>query len=214
MQWSINVFSHNFWNSPWTSIAWLVRISIGALNLLSNLSKNAYATPLLWSCNGTNSNHLEKCSIISKTYWLCRNVKFNGPATSKLHQYPSPIIGKGYRWGVGALKDARIQSHTIHLETKCWICNCIPCHEYYVGNKLYVHRTPKWPNSPWACLIRLSHCYGRSTTFTCPSTHIHRVESPSHLNHLAICTTWSLFLGVNIIGTSFTCKYAMIGASS
>jgi hypothetical protein len=81
------------------------------------MSKNAYVAPsLLQYCNGTNSNHLEKCSIITKTYKLCWGVKLNGPEKSKLHQHPSPIIGKSYRWNVGALKDARTGSHTIHLD--------------------------------------------------------------------------------------------------
>jgi hypothetical protein len=92
---------------PWNFVPWLVRTSIGAPNLLSTLSKNAHVMPsLLRSDNGTNSNHLEKCSIITKTYQLCQNVKFNGPTKSKFHQYPSTIIGKGCRWSVGALKDA------------------------------------------------------------------------------------------------------------
>jgi hypothetical protein len=47
-------------------------------------------------------------------YQLCRGVKLNGPAKSKLHWYPSPIIGKGCKWGVGALKNTQIQSHTIY----------------------------------------------------------------------------------------------------
>ncbi len=116
-------------------------------------------------------NHLEKCSIITKTYQLCWGVKFNGLTKSKLHRYPSPIIGKGCRWGVGALKDASTWSHTIHLKKKNLTCNCIPCHQYCVYNKLYVRQIPKWPNFSWACLTRLSHCFGWCTTFTCPSTH-------------------------------------------
>ncbi len=39
MQWSINVFSHNFWNSPRNFIPWLVRTSVGAPNLLSTYPK-------------------------------------------------------------------------------------------------------------------------------------------------------------------------------
>ncbi len=102
-----------------------MRTSARTPNLLSNLSKNEYVVfSLLWFGNGTNSNHLEKCSIITKTYQLCKGVKLNGPAKSKLHEYPSPIIGKGYRWNVGTLKDARNRSHTIHLKTNCWTYNC------------------------------------------------------------------------------------------
>jgi hypothetical protein len=33
---------------------------------------------LLWFGNGTNSNHLEKCSIITKTYQLCKGVNSMG----------------------------------------------------------------------------------------------------------------------------------------
>jgi hypothetical protein len=81
------------------------------------LSKNAYvALSLVQFGNRTNSNHLEKCLIITKTYWLCRNVQLNGLKKSKLHQYPSPIINKGYRWNIGALKDAWTWSHTIHYK--------------------------------------------------------------------------------------------------
>jgi hypothetical protein len=72
-----------------------------------NFVKNAYAIPsLLGSSNGTNSNHFEKCSMITKTYKLCQGVKFNGLTKSKLHQYLSPIIGNGCKWGVGTLNDA------------------------------------------------------------------------------------------------------------
>ncbi len=35
VQWSINVFSHNFCNSPRNFIPWLMKTSIGAPNLLS-----------------------------------------------------------------------------------------------------------------------------------------------------------------------------------
>jgi hypothetical protein len=76
---------------------------------------------------------LEKCLIIIKTYRLCRGVNFNGPTKSKFHLYPSPIIGKGCKWGVGV--DAWTWSHTIHLETNCWTCNCIPRHQYCVWSK-------------------------------------------------------------------------------
>jgi hypothetical protein len=84
--WSINALSHSSWNSPWNYVPWLVRTSARAPNLLSTLTKNAYDVPsLLRSGNGTNFNHLEKCSIITKTYQLCSDVKFNGPAKSKFH---------------------------------------------------------------------------------------------------------------------------------
>jgi hypothetical protein len=128
-----------------------MRISIRAPNLLSILSKNAYVVlSFLRYKNGTNSNHLEKCSIITKTYRLYQGVNLNGPTKSKLHLYLSPIIGKGCRWGVGV--DASTSSHTIHLETNCWTCNYMPRHQYCVWNKLCVHRTPKWPNSSWTCI--------------------------------------------------------------
>ncbi len=108
VQWSISAFSHNFWSSPQNYVPWSMRILVKAPNLLSTLSKNAYvASSLLWSNNKTNSNHLEKCSIITKTYWLCQGVKLNGPTKSKLHWYWSLVIGKACRWGVGALKDAQ-----------------------------------------------------------------------------------------------------------
>ncbi len=32
--WSVNVFSHNFWNSPWNFVPWSVKTPVGALNLL------------------------------------------------------------------------------------------------------------------------------------------------------------------------------------
>jgi hypothetical protein len=40
---------------------------------------------LLQSGNNTNSNHLEKCYIMTKTYWLCQGIKLNGPTKLKLH---------------------------------------------------------------------------------------------------------------------------------
>jgi len=207
VRWSINIFSHNSWNSPQNYVPWSVRISTRAPNLLNILSKNAYVViSLLRSKNGTNSNHLEKCSIITKTY------QFIEVSISMGWQYPCPIIGKDRRWSVGV--DAWTWSHTIHLKINCWTCNCTPRHQYCVWSKLCVRRTPKWPNSSWTCLIRISHCSRQGTTFTCPFAHIRRKESPSHLNRLALCTTWSFSLGVNPIRISFACKYAMTNASS
>ncbi len=40
---------------------------------------------LLRSINGTNSNHLKKYLIITKTYQLCHTIKFNGSSKFKLH---------------------------------------------------------------------------------------------------------------------------------
>jgi hypothetical protein len=56
-----------------TKLCTLVNVPLArALNLLSTMSKNAYVIPsLLQSNNGTNFNHLEKRSIITKTYRLC-----------------------------------------------------------------------------------------------------------------------------------------------
>jgi hypothetical protein len=42
VRWSINVFSHNSWNSPYNFVPWLVRTLARTPNLLSTLSKNAY----------------------------------------------------------------------------------------------------------------------------------------------------------------------------
>ncbi len=96
-----------------------MKISTRAPNLFCTLSKHAYDAPsLLQSNNGTISDHLEKCLMINKTYWLRWGVSFNGLAKFKFNQYPSPIIGKGYKWNVGALKDVHIQSHTIHQGNK------------------------------------------------------------------------------------------------
>jgi hypothetical protein len=96
-----------------------MEISIGAPNLFCTLSKNAYdALSLLRSNNGTNSDHLEKCLMMTKTYKLCWGVRLNGLVKFKLNQYPSPIIGKGYKWSIGAFKDVHMQSHTIHQANK------------------------------------------------------------------------------------------------
>ncbi len=194
-----NIFIHTHWL--------LFTSSRSNVRFLTSLS-------LLQSNNKTNSSHLETCSIITKTYWLCWGVKLNWLAKSKLHRYPSPIIGKGYKWNIGAFKYAQIWSYTMHLIFFCWTCNCIICYQYYVWSKLYVCWTPKWPNSSWARLATLSHCYDRDTTFTYPFAHIRWRELPSHLNHLALCTTLSFSLSVNPIRTSLACKYAMTCASS
>jgi len=72
VQWSISTFSHNFWKFSRNSIVWSMKTSVGTPNLFNILSKNAYATPsLLQSGNNTNSKHLEKCYIMTKTYRLC-----------------------------------------------------------------------------------------------------------------------------------------------
>jgi hypothetical protein len=73
-------FSHNF-------IFRSMRILIGAPNLLKTLLKNAHVViARLWSSNGTNSNHLDKCLIITKTCCLCYTIKLNSLAKSKLHK--------------------------------------------------------------------------------------------------------------------------------
>jgi hypothetical protein len=69
---------------------------------------------------------LEKCSTITKTYWLCQGVKFNMLAKFRFHRQLSPIINKDYRWSVNTLNDAQIWSQTIHWKRNCWTCNCIP----------------------------------------------------------------------------------------
>jgi hypothetical protein len=68
-------------------------------------------------------NHSQNISIMSRCQiqWV-----------DKIQMTPKPIIGKGYKWSVGALKDAQTRSHTIHLETNCWTCNCILRHQYCV----------------------------------------------------------------------------------
>ncbi len=84
--WSIDAFSHKYWKSFRNFIPWLVKTSVGTPNLLNMSSRNAYvAFSLLQSSNGTNSNQLEKCSIITITYWLCQDVKLNGLTKSKLY---------------------------------------------------------------------------------------------------------------------------------
>ncbi len=66
--WSINAFPHKSYKSPWNSIPWLVKTLVGTSSLLNIMSINAYVAPsLLWFGKGTNSNHLKKCSIITKT---------------------------------------------------------------------------------------------------------------------------------------------------
>ncbi len=53
--WLISVFSRIFWDSPWNFVPWSMKTLIGAPNLLSTLSKNAYAIhSLLQFGNGTN----------------------------------------------------------------------------------------------------------------------------------------------------------------
>jgi len=94
MWWSIKAFSFNFWNFSWNSILWLMNISTKMPNLLNRLSINAYVAPsLLWFSNGTNTNHLNKCSIITKTYQLSCIVKLSGPTKSKFRKYLTPIMG-------------------------------------------------------------------------------------------------------------------------
>jgi hypothetical protein len=85
VRWSFNAFSHKSWKSLRNFVPWLVRTLAGTLNSLNIMSKNAYTAPsLLRFSNGTNSNHLEKCSIITKIYWLCRGVKQNPSSIDNL----------------------------------------------------------------------------------------------------------------------------------
>jgi hypothetical protein len=67
------------------------------------------------SSSATNSTHLEKCSIITKTCLLCLLVIGKDPAKSKLHQNPKPIIGNNYNWDIGALKEVCTLIEERHL---------------------------------------------------------------------------------------------------
>ncbi len=73
---------------------------------------------------------------------------------------------------------------------------------------------PKMAQLFMSNFIRFSHYFRQNTTHIHPSTHMHRRELPSHLNCLALFTTWSCSLGANLVEISLACKYAMIGASS
>jgi hypothetical protein len=79
VQWSIDVFSHDYWNSPWNFVPWLVNTSTRVSNYVNTLSKNADVVfSLLQYANDTNFSLFEKCSIIAKTYKLCCTFKPNG----------------------------------------------------------------------------------------------------------------------------------------
>jgi hypothetical protein len=102
---------------------------------------NAYDALLLLRYSiSTSSNHLEKCSIITKTYWLCQGVKLNGLAKSKLNWYSSPIICRCCKWDVGALKGVQTQSHTIHRKKNLLNLQLYPLPPI-VGS------TIRWPNN-------------------------------------------------------------------
>ncbi len=105
MWWSIKNFSCNLWNFSWNSILWLVNVLSRMRNLLNTPSINAYVAPsLLWFTNGTNTNHLNKCSIITKTYQLYCIIKLSRLAKSINTLTPSWAI-YGCKWSVGALND-------------------------------------------------------------------------------------------------------------
>jgi hypothetical protein len=68
VRWSINGFSHKSLKSLQNSRPWSMKTLARTPNLLNILSKNAYVDPsMLRFGKGTNSNHLEKCSVITKT---------------------------------------------------------------------------------------------------------------------------------------------------
>jgi hypothetical protein len=95
VRWSICVFSHNLKNCM--EFYTLVReyFSWKTKPIEHPIPNAYYYSSLLWSNNGTNSNHLKKCSIVTKTYQLCHIIKFNGLVKSKLHQYPNSMMGNG-----------------------------------------------------------------------------------------------------------------------
>ncbi len=162
----------------------------------------------------TFNNHLEKCSIITKTYQLCHIINFNGPTKSKLHRYLNFMMGNDSKWNVDALNNVWIQSYNAQRKTNRWIAIAFHATNTMVMiNYKFVER-PKWPNSLWTCHTWPSHCSRWNNTCTFPSLHTYKRELPSYQNLLALCTTQSCSLGVNPTKTSPIYMYVMICASS
>ncbi len=119
-------------------------------------------------------NHLENCSITTNTHWLKWTIRFNDIVKSKLHWYPSPMIGKGYKCGVGALNDAWTWLHTMHFETKCWTSN-IAC----LSNNISLETNYRFngPQNVPIHHVHVSLCFlvilnMVLVTYTCPFGHI------------------------------------------
>jgi len=81
-----------------------------------NLVQKCISSPLITFCP-----KIEPTQSIWKNVWSYQcilvnyNEWFNGLIEFKIHQYPSPMINKGCKRGVGVLNDAWTQSHTMHL---------------------------------------------------------------------------------------------------
>lgn len=112
--------------------------------------------------------------------------KFNGFKNSKLHQYPSPIMGNGYKWGVGALNDEWIRSYTIHQ--KKFSEHIVASPNINTMSKIkYKSIKPENDTAFYEHVIQGLHVVLGKTlpTFICLST-------PIRSNHLPILTTWPM----------------------
>ncbi len=120
-------------------------------------------------------------------------------------------MGNGCKWNVGALNDVHTWSHTTCHEIKFWTCTCIHHQKYCAWNKLIRGLLdPKMAQMFLGMPHKALACYfWWSTTCTCSFVHVCRKELPSHLNHLALSTTWSHSLDVNPTKTLHTSKYAI-----
>jgi hypothetical protein len=108
---------------------------------------------------------LKNAKLITKTYQLCRILKFNGLRKSKLYQYPSPMMGNGYKWSVGALNDVYIWSHhtLIHklLNSQLHLSPLILCLEQITNSM-----NPKMAQ----LFMKMSH---KAFTFIWAKHHLH-----------------------------------------
>jgi hypothetical protein len=132
----------------------------------------------------------------------------------KLDQYPTPIIGKGYKWSVGALKDLHIQSHTIHQQNKLLNLQLHPIPLVLRMEKIISLLNSKMVQLLVSILIRPSCCFGWGTIHIRPNIHTCSRESLFHLNYLAQWITPSCSFNVNLTRISPTYKYVITCESS
>ncbi len=142
-------------------------------------------------------------------------IKLNGWTNSKFHWYPSPMMGNGCKWGVNALNNACIWSHTTHQNVIVeFLIISRPINTKFGTNYKFDEFQNDW--IPCEHVAQGPHVsLGKtSPTLLHPSIYAWKRKLHFHLNHLALCTTQPCPLGVNPIESSFVCKYVMIGASS
>jgi hypothetical protein len=112
------------------------------------------------------------------TYRFFRRVVIRGPAKSRLHRYPRPMMGRLCIPVIFVVNLAFTRSHWLHAAAPFWTASCSMAHQYVFCRRCTVCRSLHWPVWPWVFATRGSCCAGAGTIFSFPVASL-RSNTPS-----------------------------------